>query len=571
MHQDRYWILPFWKLRVMDPAGRSRAFGLFGLTAVAGAGVFARSLMLTKAGKRIVARMRRQLFASVLAQEVSFFDKINTGDLISRLTADAQMIQAAVTTQAVGTLRGVIMSVGSLTLLFCTSPTLAIVSLCSLPPVFVAARMFGSRLRDQQTKIQAMQADATNIAEEVFQGIKTVRQFTAEQHELERYSTSVQKAHSKAIEAGTAQAAFDGTVHVAANAAILGVLGYGGTMVLSGVMTAGDLAGFLMYSLLMAGNVSSLSTTYAETMKAVAASGRIFSIIDCAPMIPPTFKVEYNAFYFDGYGKEFKTTTRVSKSQTFFPLSVEFRNVHFAYPSRPDARVLEGFSLKINPREVVAIVGSSGSGKSTVASLLTRLYDVDDESNGAVMVGGEDIRTMDPKWLRERIGVVAQEPLLFAESVAENIRYGNQSTTDKQVEEAARIAHVLDFTDKLPDGLDTPVGQRGTQLSGGQKQKVAIARTVLRDPPIVIFDEATSALDASALDAESESHVHEAIDTIMKGRTVISIAHRLSTIKEADRIVVLDNGKVVEDGTFDELVLKEHGAFLDLMGRQITR
>lgn len=426
--------------------------------------------------------------------------------------------------------------------------------------------MFGSRLRDQQTKIQAMQADATNIAEEAFQGIKTVRQFTAEQHEVGRYSTAVQKAHSKAIEAGTAQAAFDGTVHVAANAAILGVLGYGGTMVLSGVMTAGDLAGFLMYSLLMAGNVSSLSTTYAETMKAVAASARIFSIIDRVPMIPPAFQVENEVLHFGGPDKESDTPTRVSNSQTVIPLPVEFRNVQFAYPSRSDTPVLKGFSLKINPGEVVAIVGSSGSGKSTVASLLTRLYDVDDESNGAVMVGGEDIRAMDPKWLRERIGVVAQEPLLFAESIAENIRYGNQSATDKEVEEAARIAHVLDFTDKLPNGLDTPVGQRGTQLSGGQKQRVAIARTLLRDPPIVIFDEATSALDA-----ESESHVQEAINTIMKGRTVISIAHRLSTIKEADRIVVLDNGKVAEDGTFDELVLKEHGAFLDLMGRQITR
>jgi ATP-binding cassette subfamily B protein len=414
--------------------------------------------------------------------------------------------------------------------------------------------------------IQAMQAGATNIAEEAFQGIKTVRQFTAEQHEVERYSTAIEKAHANAIKAGTAQAAFDGTVHVAANAAILGVLGYGGTMVLSGVMTAGDLAGFLMYSLLMAGNVSSLSSTYAEMMKAVAASGRIFSIIDRVPAIPPTFQVENDALYFDGHGKKSDTATIVSKSQTVIPLSVEFRNVRFAYPSRPDAPVLEGFSLKINPGEVVAIVGSSGSGKSTVASLLTRLYDVDGESNGAVMVGGEDIRAMDPKWLRERIGVVAQEPLLFAESVAENIRYGNQSATDKEVEEAARIAHVLDFTDKLPHGLDTPVGQRGTQLSGGQKQKVAIARTVLRDPPIVIFDEATSALDA-----ESEAHVQEAINTVMKGRTVISIAHRLSTIKEADRIAVLENGKVVEDGTFDELVLKEHGAFLDLMGRQITR
>ena len=538
------------------------AFGLFGLTAVAGAGVFVRSFILTKAGNRIVARMRRQLFASMLAQDVSFFDKMNTGDLISRLTTDAQMIQAAVTTHAVGALRGVVMSMGSLALLLYTSPTLAIVSLCTLPPVFVTAQLFGSRLRDQQTMIQSMHADATNIAEEVFQGVKTVRQFTAEQHEVERYSAAIRKAHAKAIETGTVQAAFDGMVHVAANAAILGVLGYGGTMVLSGVMTAGDLAGFLMYSLIMAGNVSSLSSTYAEMMKAVAASDRIFSIIDRVPMIPPAFPISKDTLHFDGNGNP---VTRVSKTHVVIPLSVEFRNVNFSYPSRLEAEVLTGFSLSINAGEVVALVGSSGSGKSTIASLLTRLYDIDDDSKGAILVGGQDIRTLNPRWLRERIGVVAQEPLLFAETIAENIRYGNQSATDEEVMEAARIAHVLDFADKLPDSLETPVGQRGTQLSGGQKQRVAIARTILKDPPIVIFDEATSALDA-----ESESHVQEAINTIMKGRTVISIAHRLSTVREADKIAV-ENGKVVEYGTFDELVLKEHGAFLDLMGRQITR
>jgi ABC-type multidrug transport system fused ATPase/permease subunit len=571
------------------------AFGLFGLTAVAGAGVYIRSILLTTAGNRIVERVRRHVFASAISQDVAFFDKTKTGDLISRLSSDAQLIQSAVTTQAVSVVRGVVMSAGSAGLLFHASPKLALVSLCSLPPVFLGARYFGRILKEQQTQVQEKHAEATSLAEEVFQGVRTVRQFTAEEYETDRYSSLVKSAHGAAIRAGKAQAAFDATVHVAANGALLGVIGYGGTLVLAGELTAGDLTGFLMYSLLVAGNISGLSSTYTEIMKAAAASGRCFAIMDHVPSIPATFAYNVAETTSDTSvklmvsGDERQNDSDIVESpkpntpKIVKPMSIEFRNVNFSYPMRPDASILHDFFLTIGAGEVVSIVGSSGSGKSTIASLLTRLYDVDedeDRDNAAssekdhcrsnsntsgIFVNGTNIRDVDPKWLRHQIGIVPQEPLLFGGSIRDNIQYGDLTASMEQVEEAARMARVTDFAQRFSDGLDTMVGQRGTQLSGGQKQRVAIARTILKNPAIVIFDEATSALDA-----ESEHHVQQAINTVMKGRTVLSIAHRMSTIRESDRIAVLQNGQIIEQGSFDELVSMDAGPFRDLMGRQLT-
>jgi len=539
------------------------ALGLFGLTALAGAGVYARSLMLAKAGNRIVARMRRQLFASTLEQDASYFDMNSHGDLLSRLTSDTILVQSAVTDDAVSALRATVMSTGSIALLFYSSPSLALVSLSTLPPVFLAARRFGRKLKTRQEEVQELQSVATTLSEQALSGIKTVRQFAAEQHEFERYDRAITKAHDAAVNVGATQALFDGCIHVAANGAVLCVMGYGGTLVLSGEMSPGDLAGFLMYSLLFAGNIGSLSETYAEVTKAVAAAGRVFEVMDHKPSIPASIHTD----------REKDSTKGGHKNSigdlipTDTPLSVEFRNVSFVYPSRPDAPVLgPGFSLSVQPGEVLALVGGSGSGKSTVSALLTRLYDVSSpEGVGGVYVDGRDVRTLDASSLRRGVGVVAQEPLLFSGTIADNIRYGRLDATDEEVREAARVAHVLEFANRLPDGLDTDVGQRGSGLSGGQKQRVAIARTILKDPPIIVFDEATSALDS-----ESEFHLKHAIETVMKGRTVISIAHRLSTIRGADKIAVLKGGTIVEVGPFDDLVKNKNGAFNELMGRQLV-
>jgi ATP-binding cassette subfamily B protein len=542
-----------------DPTGVSpyyAAGGLLGLTAVAGAGVVLRSRWLAVAGNRIVARMRQQLFDAIARQDIAYFDRVPTGDLVTRLAADTQMIQRAATNQVVAGMRSIVMGVGGTACLMYTSWPLALVSLGTLPPILLAAQYFGRTIRDRQKRVQELLSESTSLAEETFGNIRTVRQFAAETHESKRYGTKIEETYDEAVRAGMAQAWFDGIVHVAANGAILGVLGYGGSMVLDQAISAGDLASFLLYTMLVAANVSSLSSTYAEAMKAIGASGRVFAIIDRVPDMPSIMDPGHRGTSID------------SGALGSSPLSINFEDVTFAYPLRPDLNVLgPHFSLSVRPGEVLAIVGGSGSGKSTIAGLLTRLYDLDNDTigSGAVLVDGTDIRLLDPRSLRESIGIVAQEPVLFAATIEENIRYGRLGATDEEVRQAAAAARVLEFSDKFPDGLQTEVGQRGTQLSGGQKQRVAVARAILKDPPIVVFDEATSALDA-----ESEHYVQMAINTVMEGRTVISIAHRLSTIREADRIAVLQGGIIVETGSFDELIEKENGVFQELMARQLS-
>jgi len=531
------------------------SLGLFGLTGLAGLGVYARSLMLNVAGNRLVSRIRRRLFSSILSQDSAFFDQTKSGDLISRLSNDSWYIKSAMTTEAVSGLRGIVMSIGSTSLLFYTSPTLATVSLLSLPPVFLMARVVGRKLKDKQKTVQKLHGLATDVAEEVFGGMKTVQSFNAQRIEYNRYATAVTTAHEMEIDVGKTKAAFDGVVHVAANGAVLLVMGYGGTLVLAGELSAGELTGFLMYSLLMAGNVSSLSGTYTEIMKSIAAAGRLFEIIDRVPQIPSSLLTSGD----DG------TIVDKSKSSPFErgkPISIKFDGVQFAYPARPDAKVIgPQFTLDIDAGENLALVGGSGSGKSTISLLLTRLYNLD---NGRILLNGKNIVTLDPTIVREQIGVVAQEPLLFSGSIYDNIRYGRPNASSEDILEAARLARVTQFTDAFPEGLETQVGSRGTQLSGGQKQRVAIARVMLKDPPIVILDEATSALDA-----RSEYHINQALHAMTKGRTVISIAHRLSTIKEADRIAVLKGGVIVETGTFDELI-RSKGTFHRLVEQQLT-
>jgi len=434
------------------------SLGLFGLTCTAGIGVGLRQYWLNIAGNRLVSRMRRQLFASILSQESAFFDQNKSGDLISRIANDAYFIKSAVTTEAVAGLRGVVMSVGSTSLLFYTSPTLAIISLLSIPPVFLTARIVGRRLKKNQKQVQELHGKATNVAEEVLGGIKTVQLFNAEMMEYNRYSKTVNAAHDKEIQVGKTKAMFDGMVHVAANGAVLLVLGYGGKLVLQNEMTAGDLTGFLMYSLLMAGNLSSLSSTYAEIIKSIAAAGRTFDIIDRVPQIPSSFRDGKRSI--DGNIESDKVFGRSDRHKE--AVSISFRNVQFAYPARQDVPVLgPNFSLDIKAGENIALVGGSGSGKSTVSLLLARLYEL---NSGSISINGQNIESIDPDLLREQIGVVSQESFLFDGTIFDNIRYGRSNASDEEVIEAARAAHVTHFTDDLPHGLFTQVGPRGTQL-----------------------------------------------------------------------------------------------------------
>ncbi|KAL7529729.1 hypothetical protein ACHAWF_003094, partial [Thalassiosira exigua] len=431
------------------------ASGLFALTAAAGLGVYARSLMLNVAGNRIVRRVRTRLFASILSQEAAFFDGSKAGDLISRLNNDAWLIKGAVTTEAVAGLRGIVMSVGSTSLLFYTSPSLAVVSLLSIPPVFLMARVVGRSLKEKQKVVQSLHGEATNVAEEAIGGIKTVQLFNAERSECGRYAGAISNAHEEEISVGRTKAAFDGVVHVAANGAVLLVLGYGGTLVLANELSAGDLTGFLMYSLLMAGNVSSLSGTYAEAMKSVAAAGRVFDVIDRVPGIPSSLRTS-------GEEREEKAIDPFVHGEEKESISIRFADVGFAYPARPEVPVLgPNFCLEIDPGQNIALVGGSGAGKSTVSLLLARLYNLD---KGDIFLNGHNITDIEPSILREQIGVVSQEPLLFDCTIAENIRYGRPDANDEDILEAARAAHVTHFTAGLPLGLETQVGPRGTQL-----------------------------------------------------------------------------------------------------------
>ena len=557
------------------------ACGLFSLSAVAGGGVYLRSIWLARAGNRIVARLKQQLYASILRQETAFLSgpqASSTGDLISRLTADATLVQSAVTTQAVAALQGIVMSIGSAGMLLYPSPTLAVVSCCTLPPVFILSRTVGRRLAKEQTQIQELLGEATSLAEQSLNNISTVKQFCAQDYEAVRYRNSVARAHAKAVDTAQLQAQLEAGAHVAGNAAILGVLGYGGTMVLDGTITAGDLTGFVMYSLLLAGNLSGLTATYSDLIRSVSASKRILDILDRRPQIetPANFKsrssmkedpllsVEYDPRSFgDSVSSSSKTPSTTEAA------SIVFQNVNFSYPSRPDVQVMNDFSLHIEPGEVIAIVGGSGSGKSTIANVLTRLYDVDvatNDDSSYIGINGRSIREYDPNVLRKMIGIVAQDPVLFRGTIRENIIYGEWGREERQddlILEAARQAHVMEFAQGFPDGLDTMIGP--SQLSGGQRQRIALARVLAKQSPIIILDEATSALDA-----QSEHLVQKALQELFEtgGRTIISIAHRLSTIRHASRIVVIENGSVVQTGTFEDLQ-RIHGPFRELMKTQL--
>lgn len=568
---------------------------LLGLMTLAGVAGFFRIFCQAQAGHRLVARLRRELYASILSQDAAYFDAIDQGDLISRLSSDAQLINSAVTDQALGLMRSVVVATGAVTMLFITSTSLAMVSVAILPPIAICARTMGRRMKERQKRVQELQAAATSLAEQALTCIRTVHQFVAESWESQQYNRAINQAHGEAIKNVKLRALFGSAMQLVVNLALLCVLGFGGSLVKRGVLSPGDLASFVMYSVMMGSNVSSISNQYVDLMKAIAAANRVFEIMDREPPIPkpkidelPDNDVLWsseddqltigtdgtsitNLDSMDRQTEDFVDTEMISIGDlsskagmvAVAPKSVHFENVTFRYPTRPDSKVLENLDLSIQAGQSLALVGGSGAGKSTIASLLTRLYDAE---VGDIRLDEQPIKTMAPQDVRRTVGIVVQEPLLFPTTIEANIRYGSPHATARQVREAARMAFVLDFADKFPDGLQTIVGPRGTQLSGGQKQRVAVARCILKNPSIVIFDESTSALDA-----ESEARVQKAIDIACKGRTTIMIAHRLSTIRNADTIAVLRDGKVEERGTFDELMGKLNGSFRQLMEKQLVQ
>ncbi|MEO1229044.1 MAG: ABC transporter transmembrane domain-containing protein [Myxococcota bacterium] len=509
--------------------------GLFFVQAVS-AGL--RSYFFTAAGERIVARLRSDLFARLLDQEIGFFDQNRTGELMSRLSNDTQILQNTVSVNISMLLRNLASAVGAIILLFFLSVKLTLVMLSVVPLLAVGAVVFGWRVRTQSKNAQDALAGAGEIAEESLAGIRTVRAFAQEDAERGRYGKAIERSLRSAIARTRSIALFAGGTSLSGGFAIAAVLWSGGRMVAASELTTGGVTAFLLYSVIVAFCLGALTDLWSDFMKASGAAERVFALMDRAPAVPP------------------RGGTQLDGVQG----RVSLEGVRFAYPSRPDVEVLGGVDLELAPGERVALVGPSGSGKSTVANLVLRFYDPEE---GTVRLDGRDLRELDPQALRQQIAVVSQEPVLISASVAENIRYGRRDASPDEVRAAARAANAEAFVDAFPEGFDTEVGERGVQLSGGQKQRVAIARALIRDPRVLILDEATSALDA-----ESEHLVKQALDRLMEGRTTLIIAHRLSTVRDADRVAVLESGKLAQVGSHRQLMEDTSGLYRKLVERQ---
>jgi ATP-binding cassette subfamily B protein len=522
-----------------DPARLAKVALLLGaLAVVQGLAVAGRAILFSLAGERGVRRIRERLFANLVAQDVAFFDAARTGDLVSRIGTDAASLQGLLSGYLSMALRHAITAVGALALLFYTSPRLTAVMLLVVPPVAVGAVIYGRRVRALARRYQDALADASHVAEESFSAIRTVRVHAAEGLEADRFGTATAAAYQAARRRAFAGATFMGAASAGVYAAAAAVLGYGGVLVAHGELSPGALTAFLVYTLLMAMGLGALADLWAEVMKSLGAAEKVLALVDRVPAMPLSGGLRPELCRGD----------------------VRFEAVRFAYPTRPEAEVLKGVDLELAAGEVVALVGPSGAGKTTLGALLCRLYD---PTSGRVRLDGRDVRELDPGWLRAQMGVVAQEPVLFSTSVEENVRYGRPRASPEQVIEACRWAHAHEFVSAFPEGYATRVGERGQQLSGGQRQRLAIARALLRDPRILLLDEATSALDA-----ESEGLVRDALARLMRGRTTLVIAHRLSTVATADRVVVVDGGQVVEAGSHTEL-LRGAGLYRRLVERQM--
>eukprot|EP01006_Ploeotia_vitrea_P016025 TRINITY_DN46478_c0_g1_i2.p1 TRINITY_DN46478_c0_g1~~TRINITY_DN46478_c0_g1_i2.p1 ORF type:complete len:661 (-),score=311.33 TRINITY_DN46478_c0_g1_i2:93-2075(-) len=505
---------------------------------------FVRGTLFSLAGERVVARLRRRLFSAIIAQEIAMFDVSSTGELVNRLSSDTTLLKSAVTANVSMGLRWVATLIGGVSYLFVISWKLTLVMLSVVPVISIGARQYGMYLRKLGKKTQDALADATKTAEESLSHIRTVRAFAKEDHQRGLYSDKIEVTYQLGRSVAFAYGTFIGVIGLAGSLGVVLVLYYGGRLVLDGEISAGTLTSFILYTLTVSVAFAGLSGLFGMIMKAIGANQRVFALIDREPSINLAG------------GKR--------PAEDNWTGLVEFDRVGFAYPSRMDAPVLRDFTLSFKPGSVTALVGQSGGGKSTVVRLLCRFYD---PQQGAVRLDGHDLRDLDPKWLRTRMALVSQEPVLFATTIRENLSYGNPNGrpfTHDEIVAATRLANAHDFIMSFPDGYDTLVGERGVRLSTGQKQRVAIARAVLLDPEILLLDESTSALDA-----ESEGVVQAALDRVMVGRTTIVIAHRLSTVISADNIVVIHGGSVVEQGTHAEL-LERNGAYAKLVEKQLS-
>lgn len=492
-------------------------------------------------GERVVADLRRAVYDRLLSQSPSFFEVTRTGEVLSRLTTDTTLIQTVVGSSASMALRNLFMLIGGCIMLVVTSPSLSGIAALGVPAVVLPIVIYGRAVRRLSRTSQDRVADTSAIAGEVLSGIQTVQATTQEASEGRRFARATEAAFQAANRRNVARAALSALVISLVSGAIVGVLWFGAHAVLDARMTGGELSQFVLYAVMVAGSLGVLSEVWGDLQKAAGATERLLELLALvpdikAPAIPRALPTP--------------TVGRVA-----------FDRVTFRYPLRPSVSALADFSLAVEPGEIVALVGPSGAGKTTVFQLLLRFYD---PQVGQVTLDGVPLPELDPQALRERIAIVPQDVVLFAASIAENIGYGRPGAPLAAIEAAARAAGAHDFIAALPQGYDTVLGERGVSLSGGQRQRVAIARALLRDAPVLLLDEATSALDA-----ESEQAVQTALERLMQDRTTLVIAHRLATVKRADRIIVMDQGRVVAQGRHEDLV-RQGGLYARLAALQFA-
>jgi ATP-binding cassette subfamily B protein len=521
---------------------REHFAALFAVAVALGLFSAARFYMVSWLGERVTADLRNAVYGHVLKQSPEFFETTQTGEVLSRLTADTTLVQTVVGSSLSMGLRNAVMGVGALGILIWTNPVVMLQVLLVLVLIVLPSLWFGRRVRKLSRASQDRVADSSAIAAEVLNAIPVVQSYTAESREAKRFNVSTDNAFQTAIRRTRARSVLVAFIIIATSAALLWGLYQGTQAVMAGRISAGHLGQTVVYVIILASAFAILGESYGDLLRAAGATERLMELLGShSPISSPS--------------KPVPAPVQLKGS------AIEFEAVRFHYPSRPNQAALSNFSLTVKPGQTVAIVGPSGAGKSTVFQLLLRFYD---PAEGRIMLDGVATRALSLHDLRQRVGIVPQDAVIFSNSALENIRYGRPEASDAEVEAAARAAFADEFIRALPEGYHTFLGERGVRLSGGQRQRIAIARAMLKNPPLLLLDEATSALDA-----ESERMVQAALESAMRGRTTLVIAHRLATVQKADHIVVLDHGQLVEQGTHAELVA-QGGVYAGLAALQFN-